>query len=561
MSLHPRDAYRVPEATRRVAHAAFPHSNGYMKIADLFGTIYRDEQFAALFPTHGQPAAAPARLALVTVLQFAEGLSDRQAADAVRSRIDWKYCLALDLTDPGFDHTVLSEFRARLVAGGAEQLLLETLLGWARQYGWLKARGRQRTDSTHVVAAVRALNRLERVGETLRAALNSLAVVAPDWLRDLAPPAWYERYGPRVDNYRLPKSDAAREALAATIGADGVRLLQAVEAAPEAPWLREVPAVRTLRQVWAQQYEPAAPADPDAHPPDPVPPVRWRPVATLAPAATLIASPYDVEARWSTKLSVEWVGYKVQVTETCDPSRPRLITNVETTPATTPDDNMVTTVHASLARRALLPGEHLVDKGYTDSHVLVESARRYGVTLVGPLADEPSWQARAGKGFAKSQFVVDWERRVVTCPTGQQSLSWLPSTYPQKGTVWEVRFPRRACTPCPVRVHCTRAKREPRILGLRTREQEEALRRARQDQTTAAFRARYAARAGVEATHAQGIRRCGLRRARYIGLARTHLQHVATAAALNVVRLGEWWLGTPVAKTRRSPFARLQPAA
>jgi transposase len=544
-----------------VAHAAFPRGNPYLQIADCFGTIYRDAQFAALFPTHGQPAAAPARLALVTVLQFAEGLSDRQAADAVRSRIDWKYGLALDLTDPGFDHTVLSEFRTRLVAGGAEQQLLDTLLNWARLFGVLKARGRQRTDSTHVVAAVRALNRLERVGETLRAALNSLAVVAPEWLRDLAPSAWYERYGPRVDNYRLPKSDAAREALAATIGGDGVRLLRAVDAAQGAPWLREVPAVKTLRRVWAQQDEPAAPADPDAHPPEMVPALRWRPVRTLAAAATLIASPYDVEARWSTKLSVEWVGYKVQVTETCDPSRPRLITNVETTPATTPDDNMVTPVHASLARRALLPGEHLVDKGYTDSHVLVESERQYGVTLVGPLAAEPSWQAREGKGFTKSRFVVDWERRVVTCPTGQQSLSWLPSTYPQKGTVWEVRFPRRACTPCPVRALCTRVKREPRILGLRAREQEEALLRARQHQTTAAFRERYAARAGVEATHAQGIRRCGLRQARYIGLARTHLQHVATAAALNLVRLGEWWLGTPVAKTRRGPFARLQPAA
>jgi transposase len=461
-----------------------------------------------------------------------------------------EYALALDLTDPGFDHTVLSEFRTRLLAGGAERQLLDTLLNWARLFGVLKARGRQRTDSTHVVAAVRALNGLERVGETLRAALNSLAVVAPDWLRDLAPPDWYARYGPRVDNYRLPKTDAAREALAATVGADGVRLLQAVDAAQEAPWLREVPAVQTLRQVWAQQYEPAAPAEPAAPSPGTVPAVHWRPVKTLAPAAELIASPYDAEARWSTKLSVAWVGYKVQVTETCDPSRPRLITNVATTPATTPDDNMVTTVHASLARRALLPSEHLVDKGYTDSRV-----------LVGPLAEEPSWQAWAGEGFAKSRFVVDWERRVVTCPTGQQSLSWLHSTYPQKGTVWEVRFPRRACTPCPARAYCTRAKREPRILGLRMREQEEALLRARQDQTTAAFRERYAARAGVEAAHAQGIRRCGLRQARYLGLARTHLQHVATAAALILVRLGEWWRGTPVAKTRRSPFARLQPAA
>jgi len=148
-----------------------------MQVADHLGNIYHDTQFAALFPTRGQPAEAPARLALVTVLQFAEGLSDRQAADAVRSRIDWKYVLGLELTDPGFDHTVLSEFRTRLLTGKVETLLLDALLTVASAQGLLKARGRQRTDSTHVVGAIRVLNRLERVGETLRAALNSLAVL------------------------------------------------------------------------------------------------------------------------------------------------------------------------------------------------------------------------------------------------------------------------------------------------------------------------------------------------------------------------------------------------
>lgn len=128
MSLYAHAVYQVPEDTQRVARAAFPRGNLYMQVADTLGTIYQDEQFAALFPTRGQPAEAPARLALITVLQFAEGLSDRQAADAVRGRIDWKYVLGLELTDPGFDHTVLSEFRARLLAGGAEQWLLDTLL-------------------------------------------------------------------------------------------------------------------------------------------------------------------------------------------------------------------------------------------------------------------------------------------------------------------------------------------------------------------------------------------------------------------------------------------------
>lgn len=183
-----------------MARAAFPRGNVYMRVADLLGSLYQDQQFAALFPTRGQPAEAPVRLALVTVLQFAEGLSDRQAADAVRSRIDWKYVLGLELTDSGFDHTVLSEFRARLVQGKAERLLLDTLLERLRERGLVKKRGRQRTDSTHILAAVRVLNRLERVGETLRATLNVLASVAPEWLKELAPAQWFDRYGSRVEN-------------------------------------------------------------------------------------------------------------------------------------------------------------------------------------------------------------------------------------------------------------------------------------------------------------------------------------------------------------------------
>ena len=548
MSLHPQATYPVPEETQRVARAAFPRGNIYMQVADRLGTIYHDTQFAVLFPTRGQPADAPARLALATVLQFAEGLSDRQAADAVRSRIDWKYVLGLELTDPGFHHTVLSEFRTRLVAGEAAQLLLDALLTLAQAQGLLKVRGRQRTDSTHVLAAIRVLNRLERVGETLRAALNNLAVVAPAWLQTLAPPEWYDRYSHRVENYHFPKSEAARQAFAAVIGADGQRLLQAIDAAIEQPWLQEVPAIQTLRRVWAEQYVEVNGT------------LSWREVKDMPSPAELIASPYDPEARYSTKREVEWVGYKVHLTETCETDTPHLIVNVETTPATTPDDHMVESVHASLAEHGLLPAEHLVDKGYTDSQVLVESQRTYGVTLIGPVADDLSWQARTGTGFDKSQFVVDWEHHVVTCPMGKQSISWLPHTYPKSGMMWEVRFARKDCTPCPHRAQCTRAKKEPRIVGLQAREPYEALQEARQRQTTEEFRQQYAPRAGIESAHAQGIRRCGLRQARYVGLAKTHLQHLATAAALNFVRLGEWLTGTPRAKTRGSPFAALKAA-
>ena len=545
MSLHAHAVYQGPEETQRIARAAFPRGNPYMQVTDTLGTIYQDEQFAALFPTRGQPAEAPARLALVTVLQCAEGLSDRQAADAVRGRIDWEYVLGLELTDPGFDHTVLSEFRTRLLAGGAERLLLDTLLTRLRAQGLLNPRGRQRTDSTHVLAAIRVLNRLERVGETLRAALNSLAVVAPAWLQAIAPPDWYDRYGRRVENYDLPKTEAARKALASVISTAGQILLDALDAATEHRWLQEIPAVHTLRRVWAEQYIDVGGT------------LVWRDVQEMPSPADLIASPYDTEAPYSTKREIEWVGYKVHFTETCEEDTPHVIVNVETTPATTPDDHMVAVVHASLAPRDLLPTEHLVDKGYTDSHVLVDGQRDHAVTIVGPVADDPSWQARSGQGFDKSQFLVDWDRQVVTCPAGKQSISWLPNTYPKNGMMWEVRFPRKDCTPCVHRSQCTKAKKEPRLLGLQAREQYEALQAARQRQTTDAFRLQYAARAGIESTHEQAIRRCGLRRSRYIGLTKTHLQHLITATAINLVRVAAWLEGTPRAKTRRSAVAAL----
>jgi len=533
VSLQPQSLGPVPAETARVARAAFPKGTLCLRIADALGTLYQDADFADLFPARGQPAEAPARLALATVLQFVEGLTDREAADAVRGRVDWKYALALELTDPGFDHTVLSQFRTRLIAGGAEQRLLDLLLDRLRACGLLAARGRQRTDSTHVLAAVRALNRLERVGETVRAALDVLATVAPEWLAAVAPPAWHERYDPRVENYHLPKSEAARSALAAGIGADGQQLLAAVAAAADQPWLAQLPAVRVLRQVWAEQYIDAADG------------LRWRAVEEMAPPAAMIASPYDSDARYSTKRETAWVGYKVHLTETCDPERPRVITHVETTPATTPDDHMVAVVHEALAARDLLPAEHLVDKGYTDSAVLLESHRAYGVRLVGPVADDPSWQARADAGFAQAQFVVDWDRRVATCPAGQESASFRPNPHVLDGAAWEVRFARADCAACPLRAQCTRARRAPRVLTLLPRAQYEALHAARRNQDTDAFRAAYAARAGIESTHAQAVRRSGLRRCRYRGLAKTRLQHALTAAALNVVRVAEWSAGAP----------------
>jgi transposase len=285
---------------------------------------------------------------------------------------------------------------------------------------------------------------------------------------------------------------------------------------------------------------------------------RFREVKDMPSPAGLITTPYDLEARYSTKRGNSWVGYKVHLTESSDADVPRLITNIETTPATTPDDNMVEVVHRSLKCRNLLPSEHLVDKGYTDAKGLVASRREHGVEIVGPVAQDRSWQSRDKAGFDKSLFLVDWEAKVVTCPAGKRSVSWLPNTYPANCTAFEARFARRDCTPCSSRSQCTRSKQEPRILGLQTREHHEALQAMRVRQLTDEFRQTYAARAGIESTHAQAVKRSGLRRPRYRGLSKTHLQHVVTAAAINLLRIASWTDGVPLAKTRCSHFAALQ---
>jgi transposase len=141
-------------------------------------------------------------LALVTILQFAEGLSDRNAADAVRTRIDWKYLLGLELSDAGFDYSILSRFRERLVKGNGEMWLLETLFERCRSLKLIRELVDMRTDSTHVIGAVREMNRLELVGETLRAALNALSVIDSAWLSCHVDSDWYLRYSKRFERGR-----------------------------------------------------------------------------------------------------------------------------------------------------------------------------------------------------------------------------------------------------------------------------------------------------------------------------------------------------------------------
>lgn len=260
-----------------MARAIFPDGNLVMRLHDELGPLFHDSDFSDLFPVQGQPAEAPGRLALVALLQFMEGLTDRQAADAVRTRIDWKYLLCLELTDRGFDHTVLSEFRTRLLEHGSERRLFHAILTLAMERGWVEAGGRQRTDSTHVLGAMHVLSRIEVVAETLRHTLNVLATSAPQWLRAHTDPSWAERYADHPSDYRLPKGEAKRIALAEQIGADGMTLLTDLYSDATRLDLHALPAVEIMRQVWVQNFMVQ-----DGR-------VRWRDNTNVPPAGLTLA--------------------------------------------------------------------------------------------------------------------------------------------------------------------------------------------------------------------------------------------------------------------------------
>jgi len=547
MSMHPRPIGLVPEDTARGARAAFPKGNLYMHMRDVLGTIYEDEDFAELFEVRGRPAIAPWRLALVTVMQFSEGLSDRQAAEAVRARIDWKYALGLRLSDPGFNFSVLSEFRTRLVEGGKERLLLEELLEGCKERGYLKVRGRARTDSTHVLGALRVLSKWERTAETMRAALNALASVEPEWLQEHADPEWFGRYGRRIEDQRLPKGKEARSEYLKTVGADGMRLLGQLDA-PHAPQvLKGLSEVDVLRQVWGQYYETS-----DGR-------IRILDPKEMPEGARRIESPYEIEARYSTKRSMRWVGYKVHLTESCDEGFPHLITDVHTTAATATDVKQLSAIQHRLATSGVLPAEHLADSSYVCGSNLVSShARR--IDLVGPAFKDNTWQAKADEGFDVANFRIDWDNETVTCPRERRSIRWSETRTARGRSMIHIGFSVDDCSACPSRSSCTRAKDLPRTLTLQPEEEHEAIQSARKRQKTEEFASLYSKRAGIEGTVSQGVRAFGLRKARYRGQKKTHLQELATATAINVGRIANSLNEIPIAATRRSRLAALAKA-
>ncbi|WP_157383376.1 IS1182 family transposase [Nonomuraea coxensis] len=550
-----------------------------VRVRDELGELFADAEFAAAFAVEGKPGWSPGRLALITVLQRVENLTDRQAAETVRADLSWKYVLGLALDDPGFDASVLSEFRTRVVAHGLEEKALDLLLAKLAGKGLIGAGGKMRTDSTHVISAVRDLNRLELAGECVRAALEAISAADPGWIsRVLELPGWAERYRARIDSWRLPSSQTRREELARAYGADGYALVEAVYAPFSPLWLRNLPAVQALRVMLIQNYVRVT----DRKGREVV--KRRRPLEDggegLPPGRSRLTSPYDTDARWAAKGDdFFWNGYKVHISETCHTTNdvdtvdeaaerenislgqaiapPNLITNVATTDATVPDVTMTEKVHQHLRRRGLLPREHYVDSGYASAELIVGAGEVYGLTLVTPVLLDHSPQARAQSGYDRTSFTVDWANQQVTCPRGQTSASWSPCR--QRGSdAIVVTFSTTSCRPCPVRALCTTSSRERRQLTLHPRPIEQALQAARAEQTSRQWQDKYKIRAGVEGTVRQAIAVTGLRRARYRGIAKVHLEHVFSAVALNLIRLDAWWNNQPLDRGRTSHLARLE---
>ncbi|WP_239310921.1 MULTISPECIES: IS1182 family transposase [unclassified Frankia] len=522
-----RDRAQVPARTAAVVRAACPKGTRVTRLRDALGPVFVDDDFADWFATEGRPGLPPGMLALVCVLQAMEDLTDRDAADAVRTRLDWKYALSLDPEHPGFDFSVLSEFRDRLALDRRATSLLDTLLDRARDTGLLKAGARMRTDSTHVLARIRTLNRLEMVGETVRAALDQLAALASGWLPPRISPEWAERYGGRrIDSARLPAGKQARAAWGDQVAADGADLLELVEADQDNAWLAGLPAVATLRAIWEQQCVRERRG-------------RWRlREGRITEGAVHIDSPRDPQARWCQKRDTTWSGYKVHLSETCDDDAPHLIVQAETTVARTTDHGALGAIRDEFARRGLAPGELYLDEGYVTAEA-VAAADDDGTEIVGPLTRDSSGQAKAGGGFARDDFAIDWDARTATCPAGRRSAAWHHRGH-MAGDGAAIEFAAADCHACPFRTDCTRSVSAGRQLVVPSRRLYEIQRRNRTDQNDPEWRQRYSHRAGVEGALSEAARAYGVRRCRYLGLGKTRVQHQLAACGMNAARIADW---------------------
>jgi transposase len=519
MSLQMNWNTEIPNDAAEVGREILTQDDPYRLVGEGVNDFLSLKDFADLYSELGRSAICPIILSLITVFQFLENIPDRAAARWAVSRIDWKYALHLPLTWSGFHFSSLSNFRQRLLEHNAEWLIFEKVLEWVRSLGFLKKYGKQRSDSTHLLGSVERLSRLELVWETLRVTLRAIEAAMPEWYQEIIPAAFHEAYVERQSDWRLSKAEMKAEMQKA--GRDGFWLLDHLnDGAP--PSILELAEIETLRTVWNQQFE----RRPDTQK------VKVLPPPGEGKGKDLIVTPHDPDARWSEKRGKDWVGYKLQVTETAeDEAAVQFITDIDVVPANEDDSEAVDEIQHRLITRDLKPDEHYVDKGYVSGPNMAHSADR-DIELVGPALADTS---RKPEGYKQSDFEIDFEKQEVTCPEGKTCEQWYERPQPDGHVGAEVQF-RGQCEGCPARDQCAPGK-SGRTLSISPYYQELNQRRAEQE--TEAFKEKMKRRPAVEGTISELTRKHGARRARYRGTSKERLQASFMGAAVNLKRLAK----------------------
>jgi transposase len=513
MSLKIAFPSQIPAETARFVEPLLAEDSVYRFVGQQIDQMISDEDFADLYADEGRPGINPVILALVTVFQFLEKLPDRMAAQMAVMRLDWKYALRQELDWQGFHYADLCNFRKRLLLHQREQHLFERVVDYLRAQGYIAAGGKQRTDSTHILGAVRSLSTLDLVQETLHVALCSLISTDAPWTLRYLPASFVETYAPRQ---RLDwKGKAALAEPLQRMAQDGEWLLEQVKRFGT-PALQDLAEVRTLRRVLNEQFRASRAT------------VQYTPTGHYR--GNYLVSPYDLDARRSMKHTTTWVGYKLHVTESI--GKTRFITDVVVTPAPEPDNQQLQAVQARLIQRNVRPKRQYVDQGYMSAANLAHSMAN-GIDLRGRLLEDTSGKQA---GFRLQDFQVDIARRVAICPAGHQATRFVPAKPNPRNLVDFHIFFGKQCQGCPFfGPHQCTDKSSGRHLGV---SQHHALIQARRREArTDAFLREMCLRIGIESVVSELVRGHGARRARYRGRRKNTLQMAFTASAANLKRL------------------------
>lgn len=501
----------IPEEIRLWGEYHLELDNPYRIIGDLMFDFIPEAELTCMYSNLGRPSINPIILSLVTIFQYLEDIPDRTAALLVKTRLDWKYALHLPLDDAGFHYSDLCNFRQRLLAHGKDSLIFDQLLKKISSLGFLHKRGYQRTDSTHVLAVVRHLSRLENLSEGLRVALQAIEKADAVFYQHKLPSLYKEHWSKPLSDYQMTDDERKKEL--ERLGKDIHWLLDFLSTNRQS--FLSLPEVEVLDTLFSQHFT-----------------IHNKKEVVIKQKATTgkekIQTPHDPEARYSTKRDKSWTGYKVHVTETAnEKGEVNFVTDITTTNACERDSETLQQIQQNLEERSLKPEQQFVDKGYTTGDNLADSVEN-DISLMGEVSE-----LNNDGLFTADEFTIDYQAKTATCPAGCTSCSWRHFESGKHEGEIEISFGQQ-CQDCSLKEKCTQSK-DGRKLRLHRHYQ--LLKARRQECRADDFKRAMKRRPPVEGTISEMVRAHGLRKSRYRGLVKTQLQNLMKGAALNIKRL------------------------